>query len=108
MGFLDFLKGKKRRRITFEGGPGDTMERAIMIRGAPDTALGVEAEYRYLAQRYGQPGRDWQFVGQGLLDSGDRVYDEIHIKLADGTPITIFFDITEFFGKGFEDIPPPW
>jgi hypothetical protein len=108
MGFFDFLKGKSRKGITFGGGPGDTIERAVVIRGAPDSNLGVEAEYRYLAQKYGRPRTDWQLIGQGLVEAGDCFYDEMHIRLADGTERTVFFDITEFFGKGFEDIPPPW
>jgi hypothetical protein len=123
MGFLDFLKGKKRRGITFEGGPGDTIERAVIIRGAPNNALGVEAEYRYLAWKFlgveaeyrylawkfGRPGIDWELVGQGLVESaGHCKYDKMHIKLADGTQRTIYFDITEFFGKGFDHFPLPW
>ena len=108
MGFLGFLKRKKHRGITFEGGSGDTIERAVVIQGAPNEALGVEAEYRYLARKYGRRGVDWELVGQGLLQPGIRQYDEMHIKLADGTTRTIFFEITEFFGKGSEDIPPPW
>ena len=108
MGFLDFLKGKKRRGITFEGGPGDRIERAVIIRGVPNSALGVEAEYRYLARKFGRPGIDWELVGQGLLEPGHRKYDEMHIKLADGTQRTIYFDITEFFGKGFDHFPLPW
>jgi hypothetical protein len=102
------LAGRKRRGITFEGGPGDTIERAVIIRGAPNEALGVQAEYVYLAREFGRPRVDWELVGQGLTEHGDRAYDEMHIKLADGTERTIFFDITQFFGKGSEDIPPPW
>ena len=84
------------------------MERAVIIRGAPNEALGVQAEYRYLAREFGRPGVDWEPVGQGLVERGGRAYDEMHIKLADGSERTIFFDITQFFGKGSEDIPPPW
>ena len=102
------LAGRKRRGIIFEGGPGDVIERAVIIRGAPNEALGVEAEYRYLARKFGRPGVDWELVGQGLLDRGRHKYDEMHIKLAGGTQRTIFFDITQFFGKGSEGIPPPW
>jgi hypothetical protein len=68
----------------------------------------VQAEYRYLAQEFGRLGIDWELVGQGLVERGGRAYDEMHIKLADGAERTIFFDITQFFGKGAEDIPPPW
>jgi hypothetical protein len=68
----------------------------------------VKAEYRYLARKFGRLGVDWKPVGQGLLEHDHRQYDEMHIQLADGTQRTIFFDITQFFGKGSEGIPPPW
>jgi len=102
---IRFFTGK---RITFAGGPGDVVERAVIIRGAPNETLGVQAEYRYLAREFGRPGVDWDLVGQGLLERGRRRYDEMHIKLADGTERTIIFDITQFFGKGSKGIPPPW
>ena len=50
-----FRARRKRRAITFEGGPGDTIERAVIIRGAPNETLGVAAEYQYLAGSLGDP-----------------------------------------------------
>lgn len=85
--------------ITFEGGPGDTVERAIVIRGAGDGRLGVEAEYQYLARELGRRGVDWQLERQSLLMEDDRHYDEMRILLSDGTRKVIYFDISDFFGK---------
>jgi hypothetical protein len=99
MGCLDFLKRVKRGGITFEGGPGDTVERAVIIRGAANHVAGVAAEYQHLAEKFGRRGVDWQLKTQTLLEQGGHRYDEMHIVLADGTPRTVFFDLTEFFGK---------
>ena len=96
MGFLDVPKGKKRRDITFEGGPGDTIERAVIMQGAPNEALGVEAQYRYLGQWFGRRGTDWQLVSQGLLQLGRRKYVEMRIKLTDDTQRIIYFDIRRY------------
>ncbi len=99
MGFFDFLKRKKKGGVTFEGGPGDTLERAVLIRGAASHNLGIQAEYQYLAEKFGQPGMDWLLETQALMERHNRYYDEMRVKLSDGTEQVVFFDITEFFGK---------
>lgn len=99
MGLFDFLKRKTTRGISFEGGSGDTIERAVIIRGVSNHVLGVESEYLFLTQKFGQRGIDWNLERQTLLTPGNRAYDEMSIKLSDGTERTIIFDITEFFGK---------
>lgn len=88
--------------VTFEGGSGDTIESAIIIKGATNGTLGLQAEYQYLTQKFGQRGIDWDLENQSLLRL-DRYCDEMHIQLADGTQTVIFFDITDFYGKGDED-----
>jgi hypothetical protein len=98
MGFLDRLK-EKMHGSPFTGGAGDTPETAIIIRGMPNHTRGVQAEYLYLTRRFGRRGTDWELTKQALLQVGGRSYDEMRIKLSDGTQKTIFFDITEFFGK---------
>jgi hypothetical protein len=85
--------------IAFEGGPGDTLESAVIIRGAPNHTVGVQSEYRYLTEKFGQHGTDWELQSQALLEIGTRHYDEMSIKLSDGTQKSVFFDLTDFFGK---------
>jgi len=85
--------------IAFEGGPGDTVERAIVIRGAGNDCLGVEAEYQYLVREFGRRGVYWQLERQSLLTVDDRRYDEMRIRLSDGTQKVIYFDISDFFGE---------
>ena len=98
MSLLDLFKSTKQV-ISFEGGPGDTIEKAIIIRGAARTNAGVESEYFYLREKYGQQGKDWSLDSQMLLQANDRLYDKMYINLADGTQTSIIFDVTDFHGK---------
>src|SRR5262245_9295426 len=100
MGLFDFFKRKSSCGIRFEGGPGTTRDSAVKILGAPNHSAGIDAEYQYLGDQFGQAGVDWELKGQGLLEGDDgRQYDQMRLKLRDGTERVIFFDITEFFGK---------
>jgi hypothetical protein len=85
-------------RVRFEGGPGDTAERAILIRRAPNNGLGVLAEYGYLTNTF---GRGWVMRSQSLIQLNNRYLDKLDIVLRDGATRTVFFDVTEFLGKRF-------
>jgi len=100
---INFLE-RNLQGITFEGGIGNTLESAIVINGATNGNIGVAAEYYYLDERFGRRKIDWQLEHQTLLQSGERYYDEMHIQLTDGTKTVVFFDITDFHGKGTEDL----
>jgi len=100
MGFFGFLRKKKKfEGLAFEGGPGDRTKSAVLIRGAPNHLAGVLAEYDYLSKKFGNRDTEWHVTSQTLLNPGRRYYDRMDIKLSDGTERTIFFEITEFFGK---------
>jgi hypothetical protein len=85
--------------VTFQGGPGDTAATAVIIRGAADGVAGVAAEYRYLTGKFGERNRAWRLKRQQLWQQNGRVYDVMHLELAEGSRRTIYFDITEFSGK---------
>ena len=97
MGFFDWLKSKQQR---YGGGSGETKEDAVII-NAPNTSLGVAAEYRYLSRKYGQKDVDWTLVWQALLEDkeNDRHYDLLRVKLTSGEVKELHFDITAFYGK---------
>lgn len=78
---------------------GDSLEHAIVIHGAADNAVGGMAEYAFLAQNCGKEGHDWDVALQMLLVKDGRRYDQLNVRMKDGTTRTFFFDITEFFGK---------
>jgi hypothetical protein len=79
--------------VHFEGGGGETVETAVVIRGAPSQSVGVKAEFDYLAQRFGRAGTDWTLVKQSLVEPEGRPYDAMCIRLADGSLKMVFFDI---------------
>ncbi len=86
---------KKAGKITYEGGDGSTMEKAIIIKGAKSSEDGVPAEYAYLKKKY----KNHEVISQGLMSKDGKSYDLINIKTAKGETIGIYFDITDFFGK---------
>jgi hypothetical protein len=85
--------------IRFAGGSGDSREDAIVIQNAENHRAGVDAEYLYLQERFGERDFHWRLVGQALL-MGDKRVDRLSIALTDGTMKDIYFDVSEFFGKG--------
>ncbi|MDP3182922.1 MAG: hypothetical protein Q8M54_08925 [Desulfobaccales bacterium] len=86
-------------KIIFSGGPGDSFETAVIIKGAPNSQVGIAAEYYYLEKKFGQPKADWKLLRQKLLHKDGKHYDLMQIQLKDGAKKDIYFDITEFFGK---------
>jgi hypothetical protein len=85
--------------IIFAGGSGDSREDAMVIQNAENHRAGVDAEYLYLQQRFGEKDVHWRLVFQVLL-KGDKPVDWLKIELTDGTMKDIYFDVSEFFGKG--------
>ena len=81
--------------ISFAGGDGRSKGQAIVIKGAPNSSAGIDAEYAWL-RKY-RPG--WVKGAQALLNENDKYYDRIDLITPQGENKTIFFDITDFFGK---------
>lgn len=85
--------------VTYEGGGGDSLQTAVIIKGAPDHFSGIKAEYDYIETKFGRKNVDWQLVRQSLIREGGRAYDRMEIRLPDGSRKELYFDLTEFFGK---------
>lgn len=93
--------------LAYEGGDGDSPEDAIRIRGAVGEFDGVGAEYDYASAAHGKRDRDWRLERQTLINKLGRVYDRLDIALAGGGRRTLYFDITEFYGRlGAPDCAP--
>lgn len=78
---------------------GKSPEEAIVIVEAKSSREGVRAEYDYLSAEFGERGKAWQLELQQLLNHNGRVYDVMKVLLAGGKQVTLYFDITDFFGK---------
>jgi hypothetical protein len=85
--------------IRFVGGDGSSTDEAILIRGAQGEMDGTGSEYRYLAMVYGPQNSAWTLSRQSLMSKNGKHYDAMAITLADGTSKTVYFDISEYFGK---------
>lgn len=83
--------------IRFKGGDGSSKEKAIIILGAANSEQGVPAEYKYLDKKY--PG--YIATAQKLVHDEEtgKVYDVIYLSTKKGEKITVYFDISGFFGK---------
>jgi hypothetical protein len=73
---------------------GLSYETAVVIKEKTE-AKGVPAEYKWLAKHY--PG--YKLEHQSLMTDRDKPYDLMAIVLADGSRLTIYFDISHYFGK---------
>ena len=89
------LLGCRTIPLTYSGGDGSSNEQAVIIRGARDTEAGIAAENAWIQQRY--PGARKTMAA--LESIGRKQYDVIEFTTADGQTRSIYFDITDFFGK---------
>jgi len=78
---------------------GESLEEAIVIRGAEDSLEGVPSEHEYLMSKFGKPGEDWILDRQGVGFDADRCYDLMTLRFPDGSKKTVRFDITSFYTK---------
>ena len=81
--------------IRYEGGDGGSIEAAVIIKHADDDLIGTKAEYVWLRQAF--PGL--KLVSQQLLHEGGKAFDRMEFSTADGSIRTIYFDISDSFGK---------
>ena len=83
--------------IRFLGGDGSSMHAAIVIKGAKGEQDGTAAEYKYLDLLL--PDVSHTVRSQALLEDAGRSFDRLDVELASGKSMTVFFDITDYFGK---------
>jgi len=82
--------------IQFRGGDGSSKEKAIIISGAKSELEGVDAEFKFIQRLYS----DYELDNQTFIGEEDKKYDLLIIKLSDGTKKDIWFDISDFYGRG--------
>jgi len=61
-------------------------------------APSIPAEYEWVKRNY--PGAQVEMQALGNCDGAPA--DELHVKTAQGKHLTLYFDISSFFGKGFQ------
>lgn len=80
--------------VTFLGGTGESIEEAVVIKGAIDSPGAVAAEGHWLRVHYPKHKK----TGQALLAPDGKKLDVIEITGPDGAVKKVYFDITECFG----------
>jgi len=81
-------------KLVFEG-DGSSIEKAVVVKNAKNEMEGVAAESKWVRKVH----PTWMKGNQALLSVKGKDYDRIEYRTPDGKTETIFFDITEFFGK---------
>jgi len=76
------------------GRDGSSFVKAIIIKETSETT-GVPAEYTWLKEHY--PG--YRFQQQSLVYDKNTPYDILEIITAQGEKKSVYFDISNFFGK---------
>jgi hypothetical protein len=93
------------RGLLFGGGSGNSITDAVVIQNISSTGVGIRAEKQWLTEQYGldqqiaEDPNGWKIERQELLESRNRQYDCLAIAFPDGRRMTVYFDITCFFGK---------
>ena len=80
-------------------GSGESTDDPVIIGDVHDHMEGIRAEYEYIEQLYGPRGSAWTLIQQSLLFVNEKPLDKMDLLLTDGTEITLYFDISSFFGS---------
>jgi hypothetical protein len=97
MGLIDDL-APDQKQCLYSGGDGSTIDKAVVI-NVESTSIGIPAEYEYISKLYGQQNVGWTVIRQSLMVHDVNHYDVLLIKLSNGDEKSIYFDITQFYGK---------
>jgi len=73
---------------------GTSFDNPVVIKEESEST-GVSAEYAWLRQRY--PG--YRIVNQTLTFQNKKPYDIIKIIIKEGKEVSVYFDISNFYGK---------
>lgn len=91
----DLVEDLDRGGIQYSDNKGETEEDRIVIRGAPTDLDGIAAEYGWLISHFGTMNVDWSIRSH----AGGDGFDSVVIQLRTGEEKTIWFDVTESYGK---------
>ena len=61
----------------------DAIKNTIII-DAPENALGIIEEHRYIEKIYGEKDKEWTMIEQRLIEANQKAYDKFLITAAEG------------------------
>ena len=86
--------------LVVTGGPGDSVQTAIVIKRTPRGMSAAGAELLLLEQLFGRMSEQWTLESRHLLEVNGRVLDTFEIVLvADGDRRVIHFDVTDWLAN---------
>ena len=85
--------------LVVTGGPGDTLQTAIVIKKTPRGLSAAGAEFMLLGKWFGERQKDWTLKQQEMLQVEGRTYDAYEVVLADGSLKRLFFDVSEWLSR---------
>ena len=88
--------------LVVTGGPGDSLQTAIVIKKTPRGLSAAGAEYMLLGKWFGERGKHWTMKRQDMLQVEGRTYDTYEVTLTDGTERQLFFDVTEWLARAMQ------
>lgn len=81
--------------ITFHGGDGSSLERAVVIKGARNMREGAQAQSLWVAKTFW----GWRQHQRSHVKERGRAYDRIEYRTPKGERKMVFFDVSEFHEK---------
>ncbi|MEI8350611.1 MAG: hypothetical protein WCI77_10730 [Candidatus Omnitrophota bacterium] len=91
------LSGAKETCMVMDG---NSIEKAIVIKYIGEYNKSINQEYQHIAAKFGTRGKDYEIMGQKLLQYNNKFYDEITVKLLTSRQERkLYFDISEPFAQ---------
>jgi hypothetical protein len=85
--------------LVVTGGPGHTLQTAIVIKKTPRGLSAAGAEMMLLQKWFGERGRDWTMKRQEMVQADSRTYDTYEVVLIDGSERRLYFDVTDWLAR---------
>ena len=85
--------------LVVTGGPGDTLQTAIVIKKTPRGLSAAGAEAMLLGKWFGERDRNWTLTRQEMVQVEGRTYDTYEVVLTDGSERQLYFDVTDWLAR---------
>jgi hypothetical protein len=85
--------------LVVTGGPGDSLQTAIVIKKTPRGLSAAGAETMLLEKWFGERGRAWTMRRQAMEQVDGRTYDTYEVVLIDGSERRLYFDVTDWLAR---------
>jgi hypothetical protein len=85
--------------LVVTGGPGHTLQTALVIKKTPRGLSAAGAETMLLGKWFGERGRNWTMKQQAMVQVDGRTYDTYEVVLTDGSERRLYFDVTDWLAR---------